>query len=699
MNDNPFLTVLKIAFTAILAFGVFLAFAQRTHLEDQIARLDQKHSSLQERISEMSRRVDAAKEGNDRLVGATEQLVEILKSGTVSVGTPRTTVGTATPSVAGYVLPKDKWGWDYNERIDSNLDASRPVGTAGRYKNFISLDPDPEVPADAKEGGTLASPYGDDPKGFNFLTENDSALTEQLKIYVAGAPASPHWANPYRYGPDLCWRVEVSPDYREYVLFFRRDAIWHEPPVDLSKYPHLRGRHSVTARDYKFTLDAIRNPQTDCAPLRGYYDDIESVEAPDDWTCVIRWKKTLWHSIAFGLGRETMPEFVFGFSESGDRFPPETFGQQFNEHWLNKIGVCGCGPYRFVSYEPGKWITMERFDDWHGARGPHGVKYPVQKKRALIYSDPETTYLKIQSGELDITGLTAPQYRKSFLANDDPNSPFKDGRIGQYKYQRSSYFYIGWKNTDPLFSDPKVRKALALACNRFDIAEKIFLGRLVPMAAPVFPGSPQSDPALKPLPFDLAEAARLFDEAGWKRNDETGVREKQVGGATRRFQFKVMWPSPSPEYEGLLNHYKNDLQTIGVILISDPVEWTIWQKKAHDREFQALSAGWSTDAWDHDFDQIWHSRQIKEPGSSNYIEYSNPELDALSDSLRAEMDTDKRVEKVRRIGQILHEEQPTCFLGWVQVYGAKRARVQNVPGRIYKSRPNLRTFPMWVNDR
>lgn len=660
MNNNPFLAVLKILFTAVLAVAVFLAFWQKTHVEDQLARLQATSDDNASALKDLRRDLNK--------------------------------LATAPPGPAAGPAPKREWGWELNASLDAAADPSKPVGTAGRYKNFLTLDPDPEYPAEAKPGGVVSVPYGEDPKGFNFIVENAAELTEQLEQYVTDSPASSHWANPYKFAPALCWRIEVSPDFREYTLFFRRDVLWHEPPVDLKAYPHLKGEHRVTARDYKFTLDIINNPQTDCAPLRGYYTEMEDSRLIDDWTVVVRWKETVWHSIDFTIGRAPMPEFIFGYSESGKRLPPETIGQQFNEHWFNQKGVCGCGPYRMVSYDVGKWITLERFEDYY--RAAEGVRYPIDGRRMLIYKDPETAFLKLQAGELSLTGLTSAQYKKAFVSQTPP-AAFAEKRLLGYKYPRSSYYYFGWKNTHPLFRDPNVRRALALACNRFDIGSKIFIGRIVPMAGPVFPGSPQADPEMTPLPFDMKQAEALLDEAGWKKNASTGIREKTVDGELRKFEFKILWSAPSPDVEAAINQYKNDLLSIGIVMESDPVEWTLWQKRAANRQFEAVFGGWSTSGWDHDFDQIWHSRQIKEPNGSNYIEFSNPEVDRLSEDLRREMDPAKRIEKVRKIGRILFEAQPTCFIGWATVFGAHDKDLQNVTGHLFKTRPNLRTFPMW----
>ena len=117
------------------------------------------------------------------------------------------------------------------------------------------------------------------------------------------------------------------------------------------------------------------------------------------------------------------------------------------------------------------------------------------------------------------------------------------------------------------------------------------------------------------------------------------------------------------------------------------MEWAAYQKKLQDREFEACSLLWATSGWEHDFDQIWHSRRIQEPGSSNHIEFSNPEVDRLSDALR---DRDGRRQAHRdgpaRSGGILYEEQPYCFFGWQNAFGVYRSYVKNVDGAPLQAR-------------
>ena len=668
MQSNPLLTALKAAAFALLALLVFLSFWQKTHVEDQVAKLSSDVSVLSDRIAENTR-----------------VLSELKQNGVASVRP-----GGGEPAGS----PLD------DAALDAHPDPSKPVGTPGRYKNFLSRDPDPEVDP-ASEGhkdGEIGLQYGPEPKSFNILTEHTAPLQENLEKNVCDAPAAEHWKNPYHYAPALCPRIEVSPDFREYTLFFRRGALWHTPAVDLTKFPHLGGTHYVTAKDYKFTIDIINNPQSECAPLRSYYGDVESMTLVDDYTLVVKWRKSVFHSIAYTLGRAVIPEFLYAHGEDGKRFPDETIGQQFNQHFYNKVGVCGCGPYRMADYEKGAWIHLERFEDWYGIR--EGVRYGLKRVNYLIYRDPETLFLKLQSGELGISGMGTFHWKSKILENRDKTSPFVDGRIVSYKGLRPSYLYFGWKNTSLWFSDKRVRRAMTMACNRAEIIDKVLLGHYRIMSAPVFPESAQADPAMQPLPFDLKAAAALLDEAGWKLDPTSGVRAKTVDGEVKKFEFTLMsMTGGGAEIDAIINYYKNDLLSIGVVMNSMPLEFAEFVNRAQDRRFEALMGVWGTEPWDHDFDQVWHSKHIDEPSSSNYVEFRNAELDRLSDELRDEMDIDKRTERVRAVARILHEEQPCTFFGWAVAFGAHWSWLKNSVEHTYKTRPFIRPLPMWVDKK
>jgi len=90
--------------------------------------------------------------------------------------------------------------------------------------------------------------------------------------------------------------------------------------------------------------------------------------------------------------------------------------------------------------------------------------------------------------------------------------------------------------------------------------------------------------------------------------------------------------------------------------------------------------------------QIWHSKF--KTGGSNYISYSNKEVDSLIEAARVEFDQEKRDALYRKFQAILHEEQPYTFL-WIP---ARRALINQ---RIHGVVANLVFWQFadwWVKD-
>ena len=75
--------------------------------------------------------------------------------------------------------------------------------------------------------------------------------------------------------------------------------------------------------------------------------------------------------------------------------------------------------------------------------------------------------------------------------------------------------------------------------------------------------------------------------------------------------------------------------------------------------------------------QVWHSSQIAQ-GGSNHISYSNAELDRLIEEMRGEFDTEKRIALARKIGAILHRDQPYTFLMWPYSLVAVSGKFKNL---------------------
>jgi peptide/nickel transport system substrate-binding protein len=467
--------------------------------------------------------------------------------------------------------------------------------------------------------------------------------------------------------------------------------------LDDPKYAWLRGDHEVTAHDLVFTLDLITNPQVQAGRWKQFYAEVESYKALDDHTFVVRWKKKEYPNATVTVQLWPTPRFLYGYDEQGKPFSKETLGLRVNEHFYNNKGFVGAGPYRMASYEPGSKIVLERNE------GYFGEKPAIQKLVYSIYSDQKQTLLKLRAHELGDGELMPGQYREEILepkksGKRPENSPFFDGRIACQMVPRLAYSYFGWNAARPLFADKRVRRAMTHAVDRQRIIDNVWVGLGTIVTSPFAPGSPNADPEIKPIPFDLGAARKLLAEAGFTDTDGDGLVDKELhagDGKRSPFEFRFTFPTGQKEVEASLKIFADDLLKIGVKAALEPLEWSAYVKRLEERQFDANAGGWST-PWFTDLYQSWHSSQVDVPKGSNAVGFRNAEADKIIEALRVEFDKDARIRLFRAFHRIVDDEQPyTFFMRRNKVHCAWN----NLKNVVYsKDFPSENTLPWWVDD-
>lgn len=557
-------------------------------------------------------------------------------------------------------------------------------------KNFLTEETDFILTApEANTDGTLVRYYGTDSESFNPLNVNAAAVTNFIKNYCEDSFAERHWNNPDLWREQLAERIEITDDYKEYTIYLKKGIKWHKPLLDWSdpKNDWLKGVHYFTARDVKFTIDLILNPQVECAHISNYYKELDYCKVIDDFTIVFKWKKKVYNSLEFTVGFTPIPEFIYAFDKNGRRFSVENIAEEFNNHWYNDRFI-GNGAYEFIFYEPGDKIKLKRNEFYYGD------KPAIKNIEYLIYADPLQTVLKMKKRELDFTELSPSQYKEEVLEGD-PYSLFNSGQIHTEKYLDLAYFYIGWNCDHPIFSDKNVRQAMSHAFNGEKILKDAFLdlGKLI--SGPFFIESPAYDKSLKPYEFNLDKSKKLLSEAGWKDLDNDGILEKEIDGEKKKFEFILLIYSMKPEWKTAANIYQKDLEKIGVKMIIQSLDFSILLKRTEERDFDAYTGGWAL-GWDDDPYQLWHSSQADAPKSSNKVSFRNKEADKIIEELRVTFDLKKRTELFHKFHRILYEEQPYTFFRVSMTVYAWQDEVKRVIFK--KDRPHADSMP-WYVDR
>ena len=490
----------------------------------------------------------------------------------------------------------------------------------------------------AVEGGELVSLLTADAPGFNPLTVNEA--TSRMILSLCSAPlAERDWEHPERFEPMLAESWEISEDKKTYTVRLRKNCFWqsYTDPVSNKLIP----AREITAEDFKFAVDAIKNPDVDCASMRVYYQDLEAVEVVGKYELIFRWKKVYYGSKEATLGLSPLPRHFYCPDGKFD-------GKAFNDDNLRNRMIVGCGPYRFVRWDKEQAIVLEKNPDYFGIS--YGIAPPIKKRIFKIVKLSNNQFQALLSGKAGMISLTPEQWVKRTAIPE-----FESGKLKRLRYSTRGYTYIGYNHRYHCFSDSKTRRALTMLIDREKILKNVFFNCGVTVKSPFAPGTVYTDADLKPYAYDPERAKALLREAGWRDADGDGILERDG----KKFEFTMLQISGSSTQAKMLPMIKESFAAAGIDMKLQPVEWSVYIERLNSRNFEACNLGW-TGTIDPDLYQIFHSSQMN--GGDNFISYKNEMLDRRIEELRVEFDLKKRIEICREIEKILHADQPYSFM-------------------------------------
>jgi len=248
-----------------------------------------------------------------------------------------------------------------------------------------------------------------------------------------------------------------------------------------------------TSSDVKFTFAAIMNPNNDIISRHGY-DVVKSVETPDA------------HSVVFHLKHRFSPfvATVFGESDSPYGILPAHLlagAKSINDVSFNSLPV-GTGPFKVVRWERGNQIEFTRNDDYF--LGKPKLKSIVVK----LIPDENTLITQLQTHEIDWFFEVTVNAYKSLR-----HVPAADVRTLLTPY--NGYEGLMFNTARGPTTDVRVRRAILLALDKKSLVRSLTFGAADAATQDLPPFLWAYDRALRPTPFDPAQAKRLLAAAGY----------------------------------------------------------------------------------------------------------------------------------------------------------------------------------------
>ena len=389
----------------------------------------------------------------------------------------------------------------------------------------------------------------------------------------------------------------------------------------------------VTADDVIFTFETVMNHKIDCADLRNYFDNITEVVELDNRRVKFVMGERYWKTIGAIGAFYVFPKHIYQFDN------PE----EFNKHRSNPVGS---GPYVFEKWDVGQQIVLRRNENYWG-------KKPNIKKIVFKFISNATACLQaLRSHDIDIFEPGSEQ------VSDMPKNPqfAKEFRSIIFWDPSFGYWYIGWNQERPFFKDRRVRQAMTCLTNREAMVEQLTCGKGAVVTGTFYIYGRQNDPSIQPWPYDIKKAAVLLDEAGWKDRDGDGIRDKDG----IRFRFKYSYVAGNVSSEQIARVLKDEAAKVGVEVVPNPLEWSVFIENVNNRKFDAVELMWGG-VIEADPYQIFHSSQIQGRGN-NFVSFNHSKADEVLEQARRELDEEKRYALYHQFHRILHEEQPYTFL-------------------------------------
>jgi peptide/nickel transport system substrate-binding protein len=436
----------------------------------------------------------------------------------------------------------------------------------------------------------------------------------------------------------------------------------------------------ITAADVVFSLKVLMNPAIpEAGPYRSFYYDVESIiTSPNNERRfrVVTRKPYLLAEQSIG-SIEVLPEYAYDPDQLlrkvrlGDLTDEQTaarladtdenlkaFAEAYREatNGTDPAMLVGSAPYRLESWGDGQKITLTRRDDYWGkdSKNPWMMDEVGQVVFDLI-PDPQTTTNALRDELVDVAlDLSISQFKQ--ISEDD----YLTDRYDVVAVPSTRYFGLLMNQRDPLFTDVKVRRAMAHLVDVDQLIEQLFPNELATrITGPVLEGKDYYK-ELPPIAYDPVKAEALLNEAGWTDTNGDGTLDKEINGQRTELSFRFLtFPTPESTTIGtLLTEWAAEA---GVAIESVPTPPGDLYGAMNKGDFAMGLMGYQLEPNPDEFTQIWASTSVP-PNGSNRGAFSNTEADQLIKRISTTLDADARRPLYERFQEIVYENQPIVFL-------------------------------------
>jgi peptide/nickel transport system substrate-binding protein len=252
--------------------------------------------------------------------------------------------------------------------------------------------------------------------------------------------------------------------------------------------------------------------------------------------------------------------------------------------------------------------------------------------RFKIIPEAVVAALELRKGSVDIA--------LNVLTPDMDEVLKKDPDLVVMEADGSNYQYIAFNMRDRVFSDVRVREAIAYAIDRDALITYLWRGEGRPATGALPPDNWAYEGNVLTYPYDVARAKQLLKEAG---HEHLAVTYRTSNEDISRLMAAA---------------FQQQLARAGISMEIRATESATFFADLEAGNFQMYSARWVGGNEDPDFFNLVFHSAMTPPKGRNRGHYSNPRIDELVDFGRRELDVEKRLKGYREIQQIVAGDLP-----------------------------------------
>ena len=209
----------------------------------------------------------------------------------------------------------------------------------------------------------------------------------------------------------------------------------------------------------------------------------------------------------------------------------------------------GTGPYVLTDFVTDEYAVFEANENYWGEQPS------IKKITVKVIPDNQTRIMALEKGEIDLI------FGKNMIDADAINQYTGNDNFTVALSDPTSTRQIVLNTTRDILDEKEVRKALQHATNKAAISEGIFYGLEQPADTLFASTVPYCDINLTPYEYDVEEATKMLEEAGWTLAGD-GVREKDG----QKMELELLYNSDSVTEKAIAEYLQSEYQKLGVSL-------------------------------------------------------------------------------------------------------------------------------------